>query len=126
LATVTNRSVNLLQQDGRKLVIIEPIPIAPDDADPLNCLSSAKTAEQCAYRATATRSPLERVYAAAERPGTVWSIDLDRLVCPRFPICDPVVHGLIVKRDSNHITGKYADGMGAAVDRILRDDGVLP
>jgi hypothetical protein len=125
LAAVTKRSVNLLQRVGRKLVIIEPIPIAPIDADPLNCLSSAKTVEQCEYRATRARSPLERAYVAAERPGTVWSIDLDRIVCPRFPICDPVVRGIIVKRDTDHITGKYADDIGEAVDGILRETGVL-
>ena len=121
------KSIAKLQGDGRKLVIIEPIPIAAKDADPINCLSSTSNADNCIYQATPQSTPLENFYRAEAAQGSVWSsVDLDELICPRLPTCDPVVDGLIVKRDSNHITGTYAAHIAPRVDEVLRQDGVLP
>ena len=125
-AAVTESSLACCAKGGRKVVIIEPIPIAPARHDPLNCLSSATKVEQCIYQANTKPTPLENMYASQVKPGAVWTLDLDRVVCPRFPTCDPVVRGLIVKRDTDHITGKYADDIGESVDAILRAAGVLP
>ena len=41
-------------------------------------------------------------------------------------MCDPVVNGVIVKRDHNHITGTYAAAISDDVDAMLRQVGVLP
>jgi SGNH domain (fused to AT3 domains) len=119
-------SIAKLQADGRKLVIIEAIPIAPKDGDPINCLSSASRVDDCIYQANPQPTPLENFYRDEAAQRSVWSsVDLDRLVCPRLPTCDPVVDGTIVKRDSNHITGTFAANIADRVDAILRDDGVL-
>ena len=68
---------------GRKLVIIEPIPIAAKDADPINCLSSTSNVDNCIYQANSHRTPLENFYRAAAAQGSVWSsVDLDRADLP--------------------------------------------
>jgi peptidoglycan/LPS O-acetylase OafA/YrhL len=119
-------SIAKLQADGRKLVIIEPIPIAAKEADPINCLSSAISVDKCIYQANARSTPLEDFYRNEATQGSVSSsVDLDKLICPRLPICDPVVDGIIVKRDSNHITGRFAAHIAGRVEAILRQDGVL-
>jgi hypothetical protein len=62
--------------------------------------------------------------ALAKQPG-VWSLDLDRLVCPRYPRCDPVVNDIIVRRDHTHITATYAAALASALDDRLRAEGIL-
>ena len=94
-------------------------------ANPLNCISSATNLDQCIYRATVAPTPLEVFYASAARPGTVWTLDLGRVICPRLPLCDPVVNGTIVKRDSDHITIKFAHDIATTVDTLLHQAGVL-
>ncbi len=118
-------SLNLLSSGGRKIVIVEPIPIATTQDDPLNCLSSASSVDNCIYQANAQPTPLEQFYRQAVVPNQVWSLDFDRFVCPRLPTCDPVVDGLIVKRDSDHITGTYAADIADKVDTLLRQDGII-
>jgi hypothetical protein len=126
LRDLTAQSIANLREGGRKLVIIDPIPIARVDDNPLECLSSATEADQCIYQANAKPTPIERIYDRSARPGAVWTVDFDRLVCPRLPTCDPIVNNMIVKRDSDHITGKFAAAMGEAVSTLLHDNGVLP
>ena len=118
-------SIAKLRASGRKLVIVEPIPIATKQDDPLDCLSSASRAEDCSYQANAESTPLEDFYRSAVVPGAVWSLDLDHLVCPRLPTCDPVVDDTIVKRDSDHITGTYAAHIADRVGAMLRNEHVL-
>jgi peptidoglycan/LPS O-acetylase OafA/YrhL len=119
-------SISTLTGAGRKLVIIEPIPIATKDGDPINCLSSASRVDDCIYQANSQPTTLENFYRGEVAQRSVWSsVDLDRLVCPRLPACDPVVDGIIVKRDSNHITGTFAAHIADHVEAILRQDGVL-
>jgi hypothetical protein len=57
--------------------------------------------------------------------GSIWSVDLDHVVCPRLPTCDPVADGIIAKRYSDHITGTFAAHIADPVEAILRQDGVL-
>jgi peptidoglycan/LPS O-acetylase OafA/YrhL len=121
--TTTARSVAVLRAGGRHVVIVEPIPFAGFDT--LACLSKAKVLEECRY--VATTDPIERFYRnLAARNDNVRSADIDRLVCPFLPICDPVINGLIVKQDGNHLTAKFAASIAPQVDKYLQDTGVLP
>jgi hypothetical protein len=70
-------------------------------------------------------TPLERFYRTLEVPGRVVSLDLDRLVCPRLPICDPILHEMIVKRDGSHLTGSYARYLSTVIAADLHRQGVL-
>jgi hypothetical protein len=122
---VTDQSLARLRKPGRKIVVIDPIPIANIDDDPLNCLSSAKSLDQCIYQATPGPTPIEQFFARKAKAGALSTLDLDRVVCPRLPACDPVVDGLIVKRDNDHITVKFAAHIAARVDTLFHQQGLL-
>ena len=126
LTSLSAASLDQLRAVGRTIVIIEPIPIPAAADDPLECLSSATSLDQCAYQATPGPTPLEAFYRRAAQATDVRSIDFDRLVCPRLPTCDPVVDGLIVKANSSHLTGTFAAHLATQVDTLLRGAGVLP
>jgi hypothetical protein len=67
--------------------------------------------------------PAEELYnrLAAEFDG-VTTLDLDGLTCPRLPVCDAVVDGLVVRRDHNHVTASYLE---AHVDQFADAFGEL-
>ena len=126
LAERTRATVAALRRDGRKVVILEPIPVAPDDFSPINCLSAATYEDECTFSGRVepgTQEQLFRQLAAAD--DGVWSLDLDRLVCPDLPRCDPVVDGKVVLYDSNHLTTGFAATLADDLDRVLTDAGVL-
>jgi peptidoglycan/LPS O-acetylase OafA/YrhL len=116
-------SLDALRKPGRKLVILEPAPIAVDDRfDPLNCVSTGSA--NCSF--TVSEEPAPSVVGFRElatRPD-VWSLDLDRLACPRFPRCDPVINKIIVRRDHTHITSTYAEALSNALETKLRAEGI--
>ena len=87
-----------LRADGRKIVIIEPFPIAPGVFNPFTCLSKAKYLDECRYVA-ARPTPLEKYFRSLANGRDVFTLNLDRLVCPYLPICDPIVNGVVVKKD---------------------------
>jgi peptidoglycan/LPS O-acetylase OafA/YrhL len=116
---------NHMRAPGRRIVIIEPIPVALPEDDPLICLSGTEDIETCAYEANAEPTPIEGVFRSLDEEPDTWSIDLDDLVCPRLPVCDPVIDDIVVKRDRNHITGTYSEHIGDGLAEKLRDAGVL-
>jgi hypothetical protein len=119
--------VHDLRARHSKVVLIEPVPASSKDDDPEKCLSKAKFLEQCRYVAHLGPTGEETIYRdlAAADSGVV-SVDLDRLVCPYLPICDPVVRGLVVKRDDTHLTRTFAISLLDPLRRILVTAGVLP
>ncbi len=123
--TTARRTVDELAANGRKIVIIEPLPLAPGPFNPLTCLSQAKFVDDCRYVA-ASLTPIERFYRSLANGTTVFTLDLDRAVCPYYPICDPIVRGVVVKRDSQHITAAYSETMALSISAILLSDGIIP
>jgi peptidoglycan/LPS O-acetylase OafA/YrhL len=130
VAGETPESVALLRGDHRDVVIVEPIPlpVRPDsNFDPLACLAKAATVEECRYETRRTPSDLERVYRRiAQHDPKVRSLDLDRSVCPLFPICDPIVGGTVVKWDPSHLTIGFAQSLAPEVDTYLKSIGIIP
>jgi hypothetical protein len=99
--------------------------VKPAD-DTLKCLSKATVVEQCRFVTSTRPGPeAEAMRALAKEDPKVVSVDLDHLVCPYLPICDPVVDGLVVKRDGNHLTVKFGRHLQDPFTEILRDHGIL-
>ena len=123
----TGRSLADIRATGRKVVLIEPIPYSPKAANPNICLSPGKSLDECRYIASPDPMPVERMYRDLEaNDDSMWSLDIDRLVCPYLPICDPVVDGLIVKLDSGHITATYSRRViSGKIKRYLLDNGIV-
>jgi len=125
MARATKRSAKALTQDGRDLVIVDPIPI--DKTDPTECLAHSKFLESCRYVARTGHTKLETLYRSlADHDDHIFDADLDRVVCPFFPICDPVVDHHIVKVDGQHLTREFADYVAPEVASYLRAIDVIP
>jgi peptidoglycan/LPS O-acetylase OafA/YrhL len=120
-------SLKQLERYARKVVIIEPIPDSPIGMNPLTCLSKAKYLEECRYIASTTPSWAELLERrlAADSP-QVSSVDFDRFVCPFLPICDPVIGGIVVKWNGQHLTTRFAESLAGPVEAFLHNQGLLP
>ncbi len=119
-------TIQMLRSAGSQVVIIEPVPVAPSGTDPLNCLSEATYVEECRFVSSDERTPVEEMYRSlADTDAGVWTIDLDRRVCPYLPICDPIVDGLIVKRDHGHLTTRFARTLRDAFEEFFDDNGLV-
>jgi peptidoglycan/LPS O-acetylase OafA/YrhL len=125
LRDAARATVERLRDDGRKVVIVEPVPTSGTRFSPVDCLSGADTVNECRYVASDEPTPLERFYRGLSHGDGVWSLDIDRLVCPYLPICDPIVDGTVVKRDPGHLTNDYALVIADDVGTFLREDGII-
>jgi SGNH domain (fused to AT3 domains) len=121
----TTRSINAMRAGGRrKIVLLEPIPVTR--FNPLDCLSKETYLEQCRYVASAFPDRLERFYRQiAKQEHDVWSVDLDHLVCPFLPICDPIVNNQIVKWDPTHLTVAFAKSIAPQLNTYLQQNNIL-
>ena len=123
---LTRSSIRALEATAPKIVIIEPLVRAPVFFDPLDCLSSGKSLDRCTY---VVKSPgpsdQERLYRSLDDHRRIWSLNFDRLACPRLPICDPVLRGMIVKRDATHLTVEFAKSLAPVIASDLRRAGIL-
>ena len=123
----TLRTLVTLAVDGRQVVVVEPMPSGPIGFEPLDCIA---TAGNCTFAAATTPTPLEQlvrtVAAGAPRSdgADVFTLDLDRLVCPRWPACDPVVGDVITRRDGAHLTATFAESLWTHVDDALHRMGI--
>ena len=126
-ADASDAALRALHRDDRRVVILEPIPHAPVFRDPLNCLSQGGDWSRCRYEANRVPTSLELHYRSYARDHSDYavSLDLDRLVCPRWPTCDPVVGDIIVKRDTTHLTATFALSLAGSVERRLVRAGIL-
>ena len=126
LVYATATSLTALRKPGRRVVILEPIPLASVNVDPIPCLSAGGPESKCAYQANLKPTPLEQYFRKAARADPdVVSLDLDHLVCPRWPTCDPVLGNIIVKRDRSHLTLTFAGSLADQIDTMLRRSGVI-
>ncbi len=108
------------------MVIFEPIPVVAKADNTLTCLSREGALEPCRFvtrNGPGYEEKIIRCLADAD-PGVV-AVDLDPLVCPYLPICDPVVDGMVVKRDDNHLTVTFANSMLDEVEAFLIAEGVV-
>jgi hypothetical protein len=108
--------------------MLEPIPVAPRGPrrEPLACLSAAEVVEECRYVDDSDPSWLEEIYRRLDREGdTVWAVDLDRVVCPYLPICDPIVNQEVVKFDNTHLTVRFARSVAPAIEGYLTRSGII-
>jgi hypothetical protein len=107
-------------------VIVEPQPRAPKGVNTLDCLSKAAVVEVCRYLATTQPSTLEKLYRKLDgQYDDVWSLDIDRLVCPYLPICDPIVNGHIVTIDGEHLTATFSATLERPIADFLQRNGIM-
>lgn len=113
---------------GRQLLIVEPAPTPTDPAiNPLDCLDEADVVEQCRFVAsTGTNWLLEEERTLATASDSIATADFSHLICPFFPICDPIVDDKVVFWNGRHITSEYSRTLGDDVGRYLKEQGLIP
>jgi peptidoglycan/LPS O-acetylase OafA/YrhL len=123
---VTAASLDELTEDGRTVVVIEPMPASAVDVDPLRCLADAAVVEECRFVAAPGPGWYETFLReqAAANP-LVRSADLDRLACPFLPICDPIVGDVAVWWDGQHLTTRYSRTLADPLATYLRTNGLI-
>jgi peptidoglycan/LPS O-acetylase OafA/YrhL len=125
LAAASTHSLQVLHRVGRKIVILQPTPLPPSmNLNTLECLSTGNT--HCYFRIDPALTGLEDEFLRLGNNRDVFTLDLDHLVCPRLPICDPVVNNIIVRRDHTHLTATYAAALAGPIETRLQARGILP
>jgi peptidoglycan/LPS O-acetylase OafA/YrhL len=127
LDRATTESAAELTEGGRTLVIVESLPKPGPELNPLNCLTMWKALEPCRFLATSDPNPSEVISRRVDvESDLVHSIDLDRAVCPYFPICDPVLDGQVVRWDRQHLTVGFSRTLAVPLAATLRSRSVIP
>ena len=108
-----------LTSHGGHLVIIEPRPISPFNAQ--NCLAVSTSIDDCAFVAGPNaRAEAERLRTVAGQIEGSSTVSIEDLVCPRFPVCDPILRGTIVRYDADHLYSGFVQIIGDLMwSRIL-------
>jgi hypothetical protein len=124
LIVLSLADIDTVHRQGRKVVVIEPIPQSYP-FDPIQCLSEGKSPKRCTFTVRRSTTPLERAFRREAGSLTnVWSLDLDRVVCPRWPTCDTVVNNVIVFRDGGHVTKTFALASADAIQQLFTRDRI--
>jgi peptidoglycan/LPS O-acetylase OafA/YrhL len=102
---------------AKRLIVVEPWPSL--SFNPRECLSGAKYDEECRGRASRRLASETAIAAVAAQDSRVATVDLDDAVCPQLPVCNPVVGGVIVRIDNDHLTIAFAKAIEPAFDKRL-------
>lgn len=109
-ADTTDQTITWLRERGIRVVIIEPIP-DPAGFNAAECLSDLRRSSQiskCQFSVDDIATKSEEYYRQADaKDPAVVSVNLDSLVCPRLPVCDPVINDEVVWTDDNHVSQRY-------------------
>ena len=120
----TPPAVDRLDRLADRVVLIEPMPVVP--ADPLACLERAEWLEDCRFVTPEERPGIELTYLRLTEPRRrLVVLDLDPLVCPYLPICDPVISRQVVRRDPLHLTQGFGATLDAPLEELLDLHGLL-
>lgn len=124
VTAATKHSIQILRRPGRQLVLLEPTPLPPDPRyDPIRCLAAGHGS--CGFTVSTSVTPLTRLDRKLGTARDTSSINLDYLVCPRFPRCDAVLYGKVVRRDHTHLTATFARAVSFRLQAILERRHVL-
>ncbi len=126
LDRTSSDTVGALESTGYDVVIIEPVPVSRPDENTLECLAEGMFLDECRFVAPTAIFDTETAFRRLDdSSSSVWSLDLDAMACPYFPICDPLVDSLIVRRDETHFTGTFSESRGPQMGRLLESVGIL-
>ncbi|MEO6628229.1 MAG: acyltransferase family protein [Aquihabitans sp.] len=123
LRSTTAASAKAITAAGSRLLVIEPLPRAPNRLNPLDCLATASSQEACRFRVDPRPYwVISQLHEIAAANPAVSTLDLSRVVCPDYPICAPIVDGLPVRWDQAHLTTRFSstldDELGGAIKRL--------
>jgi len=108
----TRRTLAALSRAGIPIVVLRDTPQPPFDIPGclLNQVGRPHAAESCEFDAPTAlnQATSSAEQAAAEGLSNIYFLDMNDVICPGN-FCLPIQHELVVYRDDNHLTGKYAE-----------------
>ena len=124
LISADTQTLKMLSAAGHKVVVFEPVPVSPTNS--ASCLSAARYADECSFRTDPGPSQADLALRSAAKtlPG-IHELNIRRIACPRFPLCDAVIGGVVVRKDHDHFTSRYAAGISEQLDVALRAAGAI-
>jgi peptidoglycan/LPS O-acetylase OafA/YrhL len=123
----TRASLAQLKAPGRRLVLVDPIVQSPAPPEPLQCLRHARFLEDCRYVADSVPNPISLLFRRlADADPSMLAANFDRLVCPYLPICDPVIGGVVVRWDHQHISAAYSATLGSGLAAYFKAGKLIP
>ena len=123
MVATADRTLRSLESPDRSLVLIEPVPVGKENT--MSCLSGVQLSSGCSFVTEGTSSA-EAGYRALERKiMNFHSVDIDPLVCPALPVCDPVVDDILVRLDHDHISAAWSLHIAPQLDELLTRLGVV-
>ena len=123
--TTTERSLLHMERSGaRTVVALEPIPYG--SINQLACLAEAELVESCREVVDVRPTRVETVLRdLGARHDDLVVLDIDHLVCPYLPVCDPIVDGSVVRTDWTHLTATFAASLAPAIRESFVSNGMI-
>jgi hypothetical protein len=103
LRDTTNQTLATITATGARVLLMDSIVVS--SFDPLVCLSRVTYVDQCDVPVPTHAPFTDLIYGqAAHRLPNVYTLDINRIVCPTEPICLPMIGRIPVWRNFNHYT----------------------
>jgi hypothetical protein len=127
LAESARRTFRGLDRLGVQTLVVHGVwSPAESYGDPLDCLAKAHRVEQCRVPVAPLNGVLDALYRteAAQNP-RVADLNLNPIVCPTAPICEPLYRGVPVWRDRLHYTPRVLLEHRDAIWQAIEETGAL-
>ena len=125
LLRATKETLGKIGKVAERTLMVQSV-ATPRSFVPNDCLTSAKDPAECVVPLSIENRPTDAYYLAmAADVDAAYTVDLNPAFCPSAPLCSPVVDGMIVWRDKQHLTAGFVAHQKERVWRILERTGVL-
>lgn len=124
LRTMT-QTLHEIRAAGARALIIDSI-MGSGELDPADCLSGTHNANDCLVMVPIEKPLSDAFYRTlAVRYANVYELNINPVICPRAPVCQTIIDGIVVWRNKHHLTATFATHVHDKVWKRLVDTGVL-
>jgi hypothetical protein len=122
----TNDTLDELDRIGVRTLIVEGMLETTGQLDPLDCLASAASMSECRVAVPITGPPSDAYYrTAAAMSENVFTVNINSVMCPAAPVCEPMLGGLPVWRDADHYLPKTLTLRKGKIWQAIEETGAL-
>jgi peptidoglycan/LPS O-acetylase OafA/YrhL len=123
----TERTFAAIGEAGARTLVVQGVWALADSAPPpLECLATARRVQQCRIPVEPGTGILDAVYVAtAAVDPDVFTVDINPIMCPAAPVCDPVLDGVPVWRDGSHYSPAVIVRKRDQVWQAMQDSGAF-
>ncbi len=117
-------TIERLESLGIPILIIEPV--IEVVRDPLDCLSGAQFIDECEIVPRPISPDKDIIRSLARDHSGAFSADPNQLLaCSDFGGCPAMIEGVVVRRDTHHLSVEFAEANAAWLWKQMQDTGVF-